>query len=91
MASLLSKYFMLMSLAGFCTLIVLAILAFCDNQFLKIRKGANAQSGIILMIVAIIYGFIAMYLFYRETNLEKSPRRGSEITGNNINQGSINE
>jgi uncharacterized membrane protein (DUF485 family) len=85
-----TKYFQLMSLAGFIVLILLAILAFCDIQYLKIKKGENVKSGIILLIVALIYGTISAYLYYRQNKLENSSRRNSEITGHYNIQGNLN-
>lgn len=85
-----SKYFQLITLTGFIILIILAILAFCDIQYLKIKKGENIKSGIILLIVSLIYGIISAYLHYRQNKLETSNLRNSEITELNNLQASLN-
>jgi hypothetical protein len=85
-----SKYFQLMTLAGFIILIIIAILAFCDIQYLKIKKGENVKSGIILLIVALIYGTISAILHYRLNKLETTKLINSDITELNNLQASLN-
>ena len=63
MSGFLSKYLQLVCLSGFCVLIVLSVLAFCNAQFLKIKKDKNIASGIILAIVAVVMNKLILGLW----------------------------
>lgn len=48
-------YLMIISLSGGIILLIFMIMAFCNVENFKIKKGKSRQSGIIIMIASIVY------------------------------------
>lgn len=63
MSSFFLNYCFYMSIAGVVVLLILSILAFVNLESLKIKEGKHTQSGIILIITAIVlYKFTFSYI-----------------------------
>jgi hypothetical protein len=54
MSLILINYLFCLCLAGFVILTLFSILAFCDLESFKIKKGNNTKSGIMLLVIGIV-------------------------------------
>jgi hypothetical protein len=55
MSNSVSLYVQILSLSAFCVLFTFSVLAFCNVECLKIKSGRNIQSGVILLVTAIVF------------------------------------
>jgi hypothetical protein len=47
-------YFFCIALAGFFVLTIMSVLAFVDFEYLRIKEGRHIQSGIMLIVTAVV-------------------------------------
>jgi hypothetical protein len=47
-------YFSIISFAGFFVLTILSVLAFVNFEYLRIKPGRHIQSGIMLIVTAVV-------------------------------------
>jgi hypothetical protein len=64
------NYIFLICLSGFGFLMILSFMAFGDIESLKIKKGKNKNSGVMLLVDSLIYLFIGFFVFckYKKNN-----------------------
>ena len=58
MSSLLLNYLLFLCIAGFVVLSILSIMAFADLPCMNIKQGKHINSGIILIVTAVVKDFI---------------------------------
>lgn len=62
MSTVLYLYLFILGCCGFVVLLVLSVMAFCNNEAFEITEDKHMHSGIMLMVNSVVYLIIAIVI-----------------------------